>query len=169
MAGFIIYNIPQKEYSCQGIYNKACVYAYGCIQGPLRYSGTIMTSSVSLHEQLSTAPIAQIVEDLRELMPDGTIANTAGIIDERGVLKWATGERSPSKDAEFRLRIAKVLVDTVVNPEYPPQHHAWLICCDPRIDERIPQQVVSHAEASIGVTPELEQVYQSAVAFAAQE
>jgi hypothetical protein len=76
------------------------------------------------HTQADLA-ITEIVGKLHEVLGQRVTAVLAGSKDARTVRAWAQGLRSPSTEAERRLRDAYAVVDLLLEGEAPETDRAW--------------------------------------------
>jgi hypothetical protein len=110
----------------------------------------------TLHTQ-ATVAITRVVINLQEVLGQRLTAVVTGTKDARTLRAWAQGQRSPSEEAERRLRDAYAVVDLLLEVEAPETVRAWFCGMNPNLDDRppvlalvtMPQEVLQAARAFV--------------------
>lgn len=95
-----------------------------------------LLSDFDSHEHAMSLPIAQVVEELVELLGATTVAVIGGVTETRAVQQWTAG-REPQREhvLRFALQIARMIASADTGTQVV---RAWFAGSNPRLDDAIP-------------------------------
>jgi len=114
-------------------------------------------------------PVSEIAGSLRDLLRDyGDVAYVVGVKQARTVKNWAE-ERSIPADPlmRTRLEVAEVLAATVHDAARPWVSAAWLISCNPRLEESSTAELIQSLAGRPEDMEAIEEMSYAAQQFAA--
>ncbi len=99
------------------------------------------------HRAAVTATVPELATTLQEVLSRRVTAYLAGVQDGKTISRWANGD-SPIRDhdVERRVRTAYEIVALLRITERPEAIRAWFISLDPRLDDRLPMDVIREDE-----------------------
>lgn len=87
-------------------------------------------------------PIADVVNELCDMLTSKIVASMAGVKDSGQVRKWARGELAPQHTAGMRLRFAYDTLQKIESAEGRRTTEAWALSVNPRLNYDSPVKAV---------------------------
>lgn len=106
----------------------------GVIIGGMTQTG-LARSALDAHSHAMELPIAEIVQELVDLVGATTVAVIGGVQETRAVQEWLTG-RKPQKPQV--LRFALQLATMIAGEADREMATAWFHGCNPNVNDQIP-------------------------------
>ena len=99
------------------------------------------------HREAVTAPVPELARTLTDVLSRRVTAYVAGVQDGKTITRWANGESTiRDDDMERRVRVAYEIVRLLLTTERPESVRAWFISLDPRLNDRLPMDVIREGE-----------------------
>jgi len=109
---------------------------------------------LAAHRRSVQATLAEIVEELTEILGKKLTAYIAGVKDTRVVDRWIRGDVEPYRGAGSRIRLAYHIAKTLSEHDSPRVVQAWLIGLNPELQDRTPIRLLKQGDLD-KVGPEL--------------
>ncbi|MBV8345698.1 MAG: hypothetical protein JO190_12015 [Candidatus Eremiobacteraeota bacterium] len=100
-------------------------------------------SDVNAHNHAMEVPIAQVVQELVDLLGATVVANIGNVQETRAVQEWLT-DRRPQRP--HVLRFALQLATMIAGVSDREMVTAWFHGCNPALDDRIPMYMLRDGE-----------------------
>lgn len=107
----------------------------------------VTTDTERAHRAAVTASVPELAATLQEVLSRRVTAYLAGIQDGKTITRWVHGEsviRDP--ETEQRVRTAYEIVTLLQASENPETIRAWFISLEPRLNDRLPMEVIREGE-----------------------
>lgn len=92
-------------------------------------------------------PLPELVERLRDLVGVKLVAYVANVKNTRPVGEWVSGQRSPGREDEARLRLAFQAVRLMSDRYRPGTIQSWLMGGNPALDHEAPARFIRDQKA----------------------
>ena len=101
---------------------------------------------LAAHRRSVQAPLAEIVEELVEILGKKLTAYIGGVKDTRVIDRWIHGGVEPYRDADRRIRLAYQIARTLSEHDSPRVAQAWFIGLNPELGDRTPVRLLREAD-----------------------
>ncbi len=93
-------------------------------------------SAGEAHNQAMALPLAEVIQQLVDLLGATTVAGLGGVKETRAVQQWASGDREPQRPhvLRFALQLA-LMMSTLSNRDMA---RAWFHGSNPHLDDQAP-------------------------------
>jgi len=96
---------------------------------------TAIRDAFAAHDHTMSIPIAQVVQELADLLGPTTVAVIGGVRETRAVQQWMTDREPQRPDV---LRFALQIASMMASSKDREMARAWFHGANPRLDDRVP-------------------------------
>ncbi|MEV4418956.1 hypothetical protein AB0L40_03145 [Patulibacter sp. NPDC049589] len=94
------------------------------------------------HRHAMRADVDVVAREVRDLLGARLGAYVAGVGETRALHEWAEGARTPSADAQRRLRLALQIATMIAATDGTQTAQAWFQGLNPQLDDRSPARLI---------------------------
>jgi hypothetical protein len=106
---------------------------------------TLPRPDLAAHRRSVQAPLAEIVEELAQILGKKLTAYIGGVKDTRVIDRWIQGVE-PYRDADRRIRLAYQIAKTLSEHDSGRVAQAWFIGLNPELGDRTPIRLLREAD-----------------------
>jgi hypothetical protein len=110
--------------------------------GNLMGATTLPRPDLAAHRRSIQATLAEIVEELAQILGKKLTAYIGGVKDTRVIDRWIEGGVEPYRHADRRIRLAYQIAKTLSEHESPRVAQAWFIGLNPELQDRTPVRLL---------------------------
>lgn len=107
---------------------------------------SLTTPGLRAYEISVRSDIAELVDQLRELLGAQLVAYLGSVTETRAVRQWADGVRKPPAEATRRLRLAFHVAGLLAERDQPRVVQAWFQGMNPQLEDTAPARLIREGD-----------------------